>query len=68
VEELKLEVGGMHCAACVRRVTAALGKVPGVAVESVEIGSARVQYEPGLVNPARIAEAVEKIGFTAKSS
>ena len=62
---LTLKIDGMHCGMCVRRVTTALEKVPGVAVNSVEVGSAQLQYDPAQTNPASIAAAVEKIGFSA---
>ena len=65
---LALQIGGMHCAACVRRVTTALEKVPGVAVNSVEVGSAQLQYDPAQTNPGAISAAVEKIGFVPVTS
>ncbi len=65
MEKIGLSVEGMHCGACVRRVTNALAGVEGVRVDSVEVGSARVDFDPATVTPERIAEAVNKIGFTA---
>jgi copper chaperone CopZ len=64
---LRLAIGGMHCGACVNRVTLALGKLPGVEVRSVEIGSAQVDYDPRAATPEEIAAAVNRIGFTAKA-
>ena len=63
-ETIRLQIEGMHCAACVRRVTAALSVTPGVHVESVDVGSAAVRLDPD-VNPQRAAEAVNRIGFQA---
>ena len=65
--QLKLAITGMHCGACVRRVTAALEKTQGVKIEAVEIGSARLEYDPGQVDPATIMESVAKIGFSASA-
>ena len=65
MENIKLFIEGMHCAACVRRVTSALTEVPGVRVDAVEVGSARVGFDPGAVAPEQIATAVDKIGFKA---
>lgn len=65
---LKLDITGMHCGACVRRVTTALEKVPGVAVKSVEVGSAQVEYDPSVAAPEAIRSAVEKIGFGAATA
>ncbi len=55
-------VDGMHCDACVRRVTHALGDIPGVRVNHVEIGRAEVLAEPA-THPA-IQEAIRNAGFT----
>lgn len=63
---LVLAIDGMHCGGCVSRVAAALGKVAGVTVEKVEVGSAKLAYAPAEVSPAAIAEAIAKIGFPAR--
>jgi len=63
MSQLKLNITGMHCGACVRRVTAALEKVPGVQVKAVELGSAQLEYDPAVAAPEAIRAAVEKIGF-----
>ncbi len=63
---LTLSIDGMHCGGCVNRVTLALKKVDGVAVEAVEVGSARVQFDPAATDAQEIVEAVNRIGFTAK--
>lgn len=65
MKQLNLKIDGMHCAACVRRVTAALAKLDGVRVESVEVGSAGVIYDETACSPQEIADAVNAIGFTA---
>ena len=67
-EKLRLSIDGMHCGACVRRVSAALGKVAGVEVGKVEIGSAELAYDTGLASAEQIAAAVDKIGFTARAA
>jgi copper chaperone len=40
-----VEIDGMHCDACVRRVTQALGAVKGARVQTVEVGKAMVVAE-----------------------
>lgn len=62
---LTLKIDGMHCGACVRRVTAALSKMPGVVVKDVQVGRAEVGFDPGQSAPAAIAAAVSSIGFNA---
>lgn len=63
MKQLALKIDGMSCGHCVARVQKALAKVEGVHVDQVEIGSARVSYQPDRVSPQRIREAVEDAGF-----
>jgi copper chaperone len=65
-QTIRLKIEGMHCDACVRRVTQALSAVRGVRVESVTVGSALVVVDPGQVSPQQIVAAVNAIGFTAQ--
>jgi copper chaperone len=65
-DTLELSIEGMHCGACVRRVMHALQAVPGVAVGSVEIGSAKLAFDPEEATAQEITAAVNGIGFTAK--
>lgn len=63
MERIELTISGMSCGHCVRAVTGALAAQPGTTVESVGIGSAVVSYDPALVGPRRLAEAVEAAGY-----
>lgn len=40
---IQLNIEGMHCSACVRRVRAALATVPGASVQDVKVGQATVE-------------------------
>ncbi len=62
----RLFIEGMHCEACVRRVTNALNSIEGVRADSVKVGSATVMFTPTTVKPEEIAAAVDAIGFTAR--
>jgi copper chaperone len=62
---LTLSIEGMHCGACVRRVTDVLQKVGGVEVGSVEVGSAKLAFNPQETTADQIAAAVNRIGFQA---
>ena len=64
-ENLKLTIDGMHCGACVRRVTQVLNSLPGVETCEVNIGSAYISYEPEKASPPDIAAALERGGFRA---
>ncbi|MEV6055091.1 heavy metal translocating P-type ATPase [Streptomyces sp. NPDC052107] len=60
-----LTVGGMTCAACVRRVEKKLGKLDGVtATVNLATGRARVSHPPR-ISPEELAAAVEQAGYTA---
>lgn len=66
MEQLQLEIGGMTCGHCVAAVRRALGKVEGVAVQDVAIGSATVAYDPARVQPEAIAEVIRDEGYDAE--
>jgi copper chaperone CopZ len=65
-DTLKLSIEGMHCGACVRRVTTALQAVPGVRVGSVEVGSVKLAFDPEEATAQEVAAAVDRIGFPAR--
>ncbi|MEO6816358.1 MAG: heavy-metal-associated domain-containing protein [Edaphobacter sp.] len=64
-KELRLSVEGMHCGACVRRVTNALQGVDGVQLDSVDIGSAQMTFDPAQATLENVISAVNDIGFHA---
>jgi copper chaperone len=64
-ETLTLSIEGMHCGGCIHRVTSALESVKGVEVESVEVGSAQLTFDPDGASVEEIAAAVDRIGFSA---
>ncbi|WP_066455660.1 heavy metal translocating P-type ATPase [Castellaniella caeni] len=65
---LDLDVEGMTCASCVRRVETALGKVPGVATASVNLAThrAHVTLAPEGADPQALVAAVVKRGYAAR--
>lgn len=64
--EMDLMIEGMHCGACVRRVSQALASVEGLTVGEVRVGAARVTVaDPGAGAEAAVA-ALAKIGFKAQ--
>jgi copper chaperone len=64
---LALSIEGMHCGACIRRVTDALGKIEGVQVSSVEVGSANVMFDSEEVTVEKIAGRITQIGFATRT-
>jgi len=63
--EFTLRIDGMHCGACVRRVTLALATVEGAAAKDVQIGSAQLTstLDPAPVDLA--IAALAKAGYAA---
>lgn len=61
MSEITLNIDGMHCGACVRRVTQALERIPGAEVLEVRIGAARVKT----VDATQAVSALARAGYTA---
>jgi P-type Cu+ transporter len=66
-DELTLDVRGMTCASCVGHVEGALKELSGVLTATVNpgMGTARVQYIPGLVSVSQMKRAVHEVGYEA---
>ncbi len=66
-ENLNIQIEGMTCASCVRRVEKALKKVPGVSEVSVNLATeeAHVVADPALVNAAKLVGVVKDSGYDA---
>jgi copper chaperone CopZ len=64
--EFTLKIDGMHCGSCVRRVSQALAATPGVVVNEVTVGSAKLS-SPDQAAPIDAAiAAVTKAGYAAQ--
>ncbi len=62
-----LEIEGMTCASCVRRVEKALNDVPGVSAASVNLASERAHVEGlGTLPAGALIAAVRKAGYQAR--
>ena len=62
---MKIEISGMHCQACVRRVEKAVGTVEGAKAEKVDIGSATVSVDAA--KEAAVLEAIRKAGYEPRA-
>lgn len=60
-----LHIEGMSCGHCLNTVNRALSAVPGVEVESIQIGRARVRYDERATTPAALEAAVSEAGYRA---
>ncbi len=67
-KSVHVTVSGMHCAACVGRVQAALDAAPGVssAVVNLLTNSATISYDPATVAPQALADRISAIGYAAE--
>ncbi|MGB7264945.1 MAG: cation transporter [Terracidiphilus sp.] len=67
--EFSLKIEGMHCASCVRRASQALAATPGVVVNEVTVGAARLsstQQPAPADDPVALAiAALAKVGYSA---
>ncbi len=66
-ERSDLVVEGMHCASCVTRIERSLKRVDGVTDASVNLatGHATVKYDPAVLGPEALINAVVKAGYGA---
>src|SRR4051812_31877859 len=61
-----LEIGGMTCASCVRRVEKALGRLDGVTTQvNLATEVATVRFDPARVGLPELTAAVAPAGYTA---
>ena len=67
VDSLALPVRGMTCASCANRIEGKLNELDSVSA-SVNFATeqAAVEFDPALVDPAELIEAVEAAGYTAE--
>ena len=65
MERLNLTIEGMTCDHCVRAVKNRLAVTPGVQVEQVEVGAARLLYDPARTSVDVIEDAIADEGYTA---
>ncbi len=63
-----LTIDGMSCGHCVARVTKTLAALPTLSLEDVQVGSARVTFDPERLTLAQIGDAIDRLGFTLKDS
>jgi copper chaperone len=63
--EFVLRIDGMHCGACVRRVSQALTGADGVEVKEVRIGAARITSERDTQAGDRAVAALAKAGYSS---
>ena len=70
MDRVVINVTGMSCERCLKSVSDALGRLPGVVQVEVSLaaGQAVVTCDPLLVSPAELSGAIEEAGFDAHAS
>ena len=61
-----LHISGMSCDHCLRAVRDALTNHDGVEVESVQLGSATIHYDPAKTHLTELAALIEEEGYAVK--
>lgn len=65
MQRTTLHIEGMSCGHCLNAVNRALAAVPGVEIESVQIGRAEVRYDERATTPRALEAAVTDAGYRA---
>ena len=68
MQKMFLELGGMGCGGCVKNVRKILGAVPGVVIDDVVIGSAKLTYDASATSPQNIVDALTNAGYPAREA
>ena len=63
MRHITIPIHGMTCGGCVRHVREALGRLEGVELEAVIIGSAALSYDPHITDLGTISAAVAGAGY-----
>lgn len=66
MNKLLLEIDGMRCGGCVRRVTSILNSLPDIAVKDVRVGSATLDVDPAITTSDAVFAALRTDGYSAR--
>jgi Cu+-exporting ATPase len=66
IERVEMPIAGMTCASCANRIERRLNELEGVSASvNYATEKARVEFDPGTVDPERLVEAVAAAGYEA---
>ena len=65
VSPLDLTIDGMSCGHCLNTVRGTLDRLPGVSVETVTMGRAKLAFDPDAATLPQILSALAAEGYTA---
>lgn len=63
MKTLDLKINGMGSVHCVGVVKNIVNKQDGATIENIEIGQAKVNYDPNKVSAETIVQEIEKMGY-----
>ena len=63
MRQITLRIAGMSCGHCERAVRGALAGIPGVELEAVTIGSARLRFDPAKTSVGQLVAAIDDVGY-----
>ncbi len=65
---MEVSIGGMTCTGCEETIQSNVGKLEGIksVKASFKTGEAVIEYLPGVVDTAKIREAITASGYTVK--
>jgi copper chaperone CopZ len=58
-----IDIGGMTCGHCLKRVRAALAALPGVTIDTMRVGQATVSFDESTIDGDAIARAIADAGY-----
>jgi copper chaperone len=64
--EITLQIDGMHCGSCIRRVTQTINNAGAFDVEEVRLGAARFKTAEDAASIQSVITALAKAGFAAR--
>jgi copper chaperone CopZ len=68
MRKITLHITGMSCGHCLNAVSQSLHSMPGVQVESVQMGRATVSYDEATVSPKAIENAIADAGYASTAA
>ncbi|MEX2178497.1 MAG: cation transporter [Gemmatimonadaceae bacterium] len=68
MNQITIPIQGMSCGGCVRNVERALGRLPGVRVERVTVGSTAVSYDPSVTDRDAIFDSITTAGYAPQAA
>ena len=63
MKTIDLTIEGMSCGHCVMAVKKGLSALPGVTIESVDVGKARIQIDEATASREMLAKAIDEAGY-----